>query len=164
MVNIILEPHLVLPILVPNMPQKKSRNGAMNSIVLRLCKNTTTCRLFSIYKRYLKSIYLLYENNTRHDGDVIKLELLPTLLNSVVPEVDRQLYSLQLRHGGLGIPILSENAEFQFEASQAITLIFVTIIIIQSNALPNKTEVNEIKRKITNVREVRISEQALKVE
>ena len=34
MVNIILEPQLVLPIFVPNMPQKKSRKGAMASIVL----------------------------------------------------------------------------------------------------------------------------------
>ena len=35
--------------------------------------------------------------------DVIKLELLPTPLNSIVPEVDCQLHSLPLRHGGLGI-------------------------------------------------------------
>ena len=43
--------------------------------------------------------------------DVIRLKLLPTLLNSIVPEVDRQLYSLLLRHGGLGIAILSEIPE-----------------------------------------------------
>ena len=61
--------------------------------------------------------------------DVIRLELLPVLLNSIVAEVDRQLYSLPLRHGGLGIPILSEIAESQFEASQAITLPLVTIMI-----------------------------------
>ena len=74
--------------------------------------------------------------------DVIRLELLPALLNSVVPEVDRQLYGLPLRHGGLGIPILSEIAKSQFEASQAITLPLVTIMITQGNKLPNKTEVN----------------------
>ena len=43
--------------------------------------------------------------------DEIRLELLPTLLNSIVPEVDRQLYSLLLRHSGLRIPILSEITE-----------------------------------------------------
>ena len=96
--------------------------------------------------------------------DVIRLELLPTLLNSIVPEIDRQLYSLPLRHGRLGILILSEIAEFQFEASQAITLPLVTIIITQGNTLPNKTEANETKRKIKNEHEVRISERALKVE
>ena len=40
--------------------------------------------------------------------DIIRLELLPVLLNSIVPELYRQLYSLPLRHGGLGITILSE--------------------------------------------------------
>ena len=96
--------------------------------------------------------------------DVIRLELLPELSNSIVPEVDRHICSLPLRHGGLGIPILSKIAESQFEASQAITLPLVIIMITHGNTLPNKTEVNETKRKITNEQEVRISEQALKVE
>ena len=83
---------------------------------------------------------------------------MPALLNSIVPEVDRQLYSLPLRHGGMGIPILSEIAEFQSDASQAITLSLITIMIKQSNTLPKKTKVNEIKRNITNKQEVLISE------
>ena len=87
--------------------------------------------------------------------DVIRLDLLPALLNSIVPEVDRQPYSHPLRHGGLIISILSEIAESQFEASQAITLPLVTIMVTQGNTLPNKTEVNEIKRKITNEQEIR---------
>ena len=61
--------------------------------------------------------------------DKIRLELLPALLNSVVPEADCLLYSLPLRHGGLGTPILSKIVESQFEASQAITLPLVTIMI-----------------------------------
>ena len=60
---------------------------------------------------------------------------------------------MQLGHGRLEIPILSEIAEFQFEASQDITLPLVTIIITQGNTLSNKTEVNEITRKITNEQE-----------
>ena len=96
--------------------------------------------------------------------DVIRLELLPPLLNSIAPEVDRQLYSLLLRHGGLGNPILSEIAESQFETSKVITLPLVTIMITQGNTFPNKTELNDIKRKITNKQEVCISEQTLKVE
>ena len=60
---------------------------------------------------------------------IIRLELLPALLNS-------------------------EIAESQLEVSQAITLPLVTIMITQGNTLPNKTEINEIKRKITNEQEV----------
>ena len=33
--------------------------------------------------------------------NAIRLELLPALLNSIVPEVDRQLYLFPLRHCGL---------------------------------------------------------------
>ena len=44
--------------------------------------------------------------------DVIRLALFRALLNSVVPEVYHSLYLLPLRHGALGIPILSEIAEF----------------------------------------------------
>ena len=96
--------------------------------------------------------------------DMIRLELLPALLNSIVLEVDRQLYSLPLRHGELRIQILSKIAKSQFEALQATTLPLVTIMISQGNTLPNNTEVNKIKRKITNKQEVRISEQTLIVE
>ena len=92
--------------------------------------------------------------------DVMRLELLPALLNSIVLQVDRQLYSPPICHGGLGIPILIEITESQFEVSQAITLPLVTIMITEGNTLPNKTEVNEIKHKITNEQELRISEQA----
>ena len=95
----------------------------------------------------------------KHVDDVIRLEMLPALLNSIVPEVDRQLYSLLLRNGGLGILILPEIVESQFEASQAIALSLFTIMITHDNTLPNKTEVNEVKRKITNEQEIRISEQ-----
>ena len=41
--------------------------------------------------------------------DVIRLELLPALLNFIVLEVDRQLYSPPFCHGGLRIPILSKS-------------------------------------------------------
>ena len=91
--------------------------------------------------------------------NVIRLELLPALLNSIVPEVDCQLYLFPLRHCELWVQILSEIAESRFEASQAITLPLVTIMITQGNILPNKSEVNEIKRKITSEQEVHISVQ-----
>ena len=47
--------------------------------------------------------------------------------------------------------------------SQALTFPVVTIMISQGSTLLNKTQVNKIKRKITNEQEVHISEQALKV-
>ena len=86
--------------------------------------------ILSQYTFFMRTIPGMHEFIKPVD-DVIRLELLPTLLNSIVPEVDRHLYALPLRHGGLGIPILSEIAESQFEASQAITLPLIKIMIAQ---------------------------------
>ena len=119
--------------------------------------------ILSQYNYFMRTIPEMHKFIKDVD-DVTRLELLPALLNSVVPKVDRQLYSLSLRHGGLGILVLFEVAESQLEASQAITLPLLTIMITQGNTLPNKTEVNEIKRKIINEQETRNFEQALKLE
>ena len=146
MVNVILEPQSVLPIFVPNMPQKKSRNGAMNSIVLPIFAKTQPHAAYSAFTNGILSQYTYFIRTIpgmrkfiKPVDDVIRLELSPALLNSIVPEVEHQLYSLPLRHGGLGIPILCEIVEFQFEASQAITLVLVIIMITQGNTLPNMT-------------------------
>ena len=113
--------------------------------------------ILSQYTYFMKTIPGMQEFIKPVD-DVIRLELLPTLLNSIAPEVDRQLCLLLLRHGGLGCLILSEITESQFKASQTITLHLVTIMITQGNTVLNKTEENEIKRKIANDQEVHISE------
>ena len=119
--------------------------------------------ILSQYTHFMRTIPGMYEF-IKPVHDVIRLELLPPLLNSIVPEVDRQLYSLLLRHGGLGNSILSKIAESQFEKSKVITLPLVTIIITPGNTFPKKTGLNDIKRKITIEQEVCISEQTLKVE
>ena len=83
--------------------------------------------ILSQYVYFMRAISGMHEFIKPAD-DVIRLEVLPTLLNYIVPEVDLQLYWLPLRHGGLRIVILSEIYESQFEASQAITLLLVTIM------------------------------------
>ena len=54
----------------------------------------------------MKMIRDMYEFKKPVD-DVIRLKLLPTLLNAIALEGDRQLYSLSLHQGDLEIPILS---------------------------------------------------------
>ena len=73
----------------------------------RHCKNTTTCSLLSIYTRYQYSQYTYFMRMIpgMHEvikpvDDVIRLELLSTLWNTIVPEVDRQLHSLPFSHAG----------------------------------------------------------------
>lgn len=48
--------------------------------------------------------------------DVIKDVSLPTLLDSIINDDDRLLFSLAVRSGGLGIPLLSEISTDHFTA------------------------------------------------
>ena len=66
-----------------------------------------TYSILSQYTYFMRTIPGMHEFIKPVD-DVVRLELLPASSNPIVPEVDRQLYSPLLRHGELGIPILSE--------------------------------------------------------
>ena len=70
--------------------------------------------ILSQYAYFMRTIPGMHEFIKPVD-DVIRLELLPALLNSIVSKVDRKLYLFPLRHGGLGIPILSEIVESQLK-------------------------------------------------
>ena len=92
-----------------NMPQKKSQNGAMNSTVLpTLQKHMQPIQhlhTMPTYKSIYINIHTIYIHIYQHTysmrtilgmhefikpvDDVIRLELLPELVNSIVPEVDR---------------------------------------------------------------------------
>ena len=81
---------------MPKMPHKKSRNGAMNCIILPTLQkkqphaaySTFTHGILGQYTYFLKTIPGMHEF-TKPADDVIRLELLPTLLNFVIAEVDR---------------------------------------------------------------------------
>ena len=85
--------------------------------------------------------------------DLITQKFLPNLLGSVVTEDDRTLFSLPVRRGGLGIPILSETCEMQFEHSMAISEPLKSLIIDQSNDLPNPENVKAVKSEKTKEKE-----------
>ena len=80
--------------------------------------------------------------------EIIESKFLPALINSIISEEDRQLYSLPVRYGGFGIPILSELAEIQHQHSKEITMPLVAIMITQGSNLPDESETNDIKRKL----------------
>ena len=56
------------------------------------------------------------------------------------------MFSLPVRKGGLGIPILTDIADDQYNASKSITLPLVAIMLTQGNTLPDKEEIAKLKR------------------
>ena len=69
-------------------------------------------------------------------------------MESIVSDDERDLYSLPIRDGGLGKPILQENASIHYESLKATAAPLVIIMMNQRNVLPNKTLVTKAKSKI----------------
>ena len=85
--------------------------------------------------------------------DLISSKFLPAITGFALNEVDRELFSLPIRDGGLGIPILTEAASVQFVASQTICAPLIALIIDQDTQVPDPVitrglETHERQRKV----------------
>ena len=89
---------------------------------------------------------------------------LPSLLESVISDHDRRLYALPIRLGGLGIPVLTEAAEENFNSSVKITAPLVAIMITQDNVLPDNDEVNKLKSEVRQEQQDRVKSKAENLE
>ena len=93
--------------------------------------------------------------------DVINKELIPAILGTdTFSPVDRELFSLPLRYGGLGMPVLSGIAEEEYLMSKRLTAPLTTIMIMQGNTIPDRSEVAEIKKTISADKETLLKQQA----
>ena len=85
---------------------------------------------------------------------VINDRLLPAILGRTISNLDREIFQLPIRDGGLGIPILSSKAEVDFESSKRITTPLSNVIISQGKTLPPTEDVKEIRAE--RMKEVRV--------
>ena len=86
--------------------------------------------------------------------DVIDKELIPAILgNDTFSPIDRELFSLPLRFGGLGLPVFSSIAEEEYLISKQLTAPLTTIMFMQGTTIPDTNEVAEIKRAIASDKE-----------
>ena len=116
-------------------------------------KYTYFLRTIPEIERYLKPL-----------DDLITQSFLPTLLDAIVSDLDRNLYSLPTRKGGLGIPILREIANQHFESSLTITSPLVAIMITQGETIPPTETVNKITSDVKKRNEQRIDKNASQIE
>ena len=61
--------------------------------------------------------------------EIIKNELLPSIIGESITDKEKELYSLPTRLGGFRIPSSTEKAENDFENSLHITAPLVTLIV-----------------------------------
>ena len=72
--------------------------------------------------------------------DILTYVFIPTIFGSPVNEIERKILTLPTKLGGLGIPILCEQAPLEYKASTAVTKSLVEIIKSQSvHEQPSKT-------------------------
>ena len=72
-----------------------------------------------------------------HIDDLITNEFIPTLLQGIITDQDRAFYSLPVKHGGSGIPILSEISEIHYEHSKSVLAPLSSVIILQGSQIPD---------------------------
>ena len=60
--------------------------------------------------------------------DLITNEFIPTLLQAIITDQDRVLYSLTVKHEGFGMPILSEISEIHHEHLKSISAPLASVI------------------------------------
>ena len=85
------------------------------------------------------------------DG-VIENKFLPAILGSTsITATERNLYSLPIKSGGLGIPILQDKADQDYSTSVQITAPLAAIMITQGSSLPNPEEEQKIKNDVKKV-------------
>ena len=81
--------------------------------------------------------------------DAIDNKLLPAIIGSTnISEVDRNMYSLPIKSGGLGIPIFQDKADQNHSTSIQITAPLAAIMVLQGNNLPNPEEEAKVKAEV----------------
>jgi hypothetical protein len=80
---------------------------------------------------------------------IITEKLLPALTGMTsISESERRLFALPTRNGGLGMPILGEIAEYEFQASMQMTAPLATIMALQSFELPDPATVSQCQNSV----------------
>ena len=83
---------------------------------------------------------------------------LQTLLQVIITDQGRVLYSLPVKHRGLGIPILSKISEIHYKDSNSISVPLASVIIMQGSQIRGSRIINEIKYSKTKESNVLLKE------
>ena len=81
--------------------------------------------------------------------DIINNKLLPAILGSTISAVDRKLFTLPIRDGGLGILALIEKASIDFESSKIVTAPLVAVMIAQGHDIPDQLQIKKVRSETT---------------
>ena len=81
-----------------------------------------------------------------------------------IPNHDRKMFALPVRCGGLGIPVLGEIADDEFQASVRMTAPLAALMVLQSTCLPSSDDVSACRSIVTTEKSIREKERCDAVE
>ena len=90
---------------------------------------------------YFKRTLLNIDSNLKPLDDAITNLFIPSLFGGVISENERNVISLPIREGGLGVRKVGENSDLCFKTSTKITQPLIDEIIKQSDNVPSPDEV-----------------------
>ena len=96
------------------------------------------------YTYFIRTIHNIADNLKPLDA-AIDNELIPALFGSNISAKDREILSLKIKDGGLGLRVVSKISDQSYDASRKITKPLVSQITAQSQELPCPAEVAEAK-------------------
>ena len=82
--------------------------------------------------------------------ELITSKLIPSIIGSQLGDIERDLFSLPVRLGGMGIASPSSVSDDEYLRSKQITGPLAAIIALQGYTLPNMDVVNQMKREALN--------------
>ena len=109
------------------------------------------------YTYFLRTIAEISENLKPLD-DAINNLLIPALFGSDVTESEREILTLPVKEGGLGLRKVMDYADISYEASLSINQPLIRKILTQSNDLPDPNEVKDTKSSALLVYKTKIDE------
>ena len=96
------------------------------------------------YTYFLRTIAGITENLKPLD-EAIDNNFIPSLFGSELSEYEREILTLPIRKGGLGLRKVVDYADISYEASTQINQPLIKQILLQSDILPDVTEVKDVR-------------------
>ena len=96
--------------------------------------------------------------------DMINEKLIPTFLGSSASPAERDLFSLPIRLGGMGMSKLEERAQSEYDTSKALTAPLVAILLMQGNDLPDPDECSKIRSEINAAKKAELDRKSVIIE
>ncbi|CAB4008017.1 Hypothetical predicted protein [Paramuricea clavata] len=116
---------------------------------------------FTFYIRTIPNVAHLFQPVE----EIICSKFLPTIFGQDISQLDRETYALPIRNGGLGIPRIPEDADFERNTSKLLCGPLSALIIIQAcNQLPQHDEITNAKSQVRSLRVERATTSSLSVD